>query len=70
MNDPEREQQAWQQVAEHVEPDEKRRRGMAAALQRYYLARGLQRDGGSHDAGDGPVSAIDPIDPAAGVRDV
>ena len=70
MSDPEREQEAWQRVAAQVEPDEKRRRGLAAALQRYYLARGLQRDGGSHDTGDGPVLAIEPIDPAGGVRDL
>ena len=32
MNDPEREQELWQRVAAAGQPDEKKRRGMAAAL--------------------------------------
>ncbi|HEY4442293.1 MAG TPA: hypothetical protein VGN14_17665 [Candidatus Elarobacter sp.] len=68
MSDPEREQEAWQRVAERVEPDEKRRRGMAEALRRYYLARGLQVSGGAHDGDDAPLSSIDPIDRIVGTE--
>ncbi|MDB6009282.1 MAG: hypothetical protein JWL65_1532, partial [Gammaproteobacteria bacterium] len=41
MNDPEREQELWQRVAAAGQPDAKKRRGMAAALERYYQAIGL-----------------------------
>lgn len=63
MNDPEREQEAWQRVAAAQQPDEKRRRGMAAALERYYTAIGLQRTGRRHGGGDGESPAVDPIAP-------
>ena len=64
MDGPEREQQLWQQVAASRQPDEKRRKAMREALERYYLARGLQRGGAGASGGDEPVSRIDPIEGA------
>ena len=62
MDGPEREQELWQQVAASGQPDEKRRKGMREALERYYLARGLQHGGAGSSGGDEPVSRIDPIE--------
>ncbi|GAC1579663.1 MAG: hypothetical protein NVS3B7_13780 [Candidatus Elarobacter sp.] len=61
MDGPEREQELWQEVAAAQQPDEKRRRGMREALERYYLARGLQGSG-QGAGGDGGIDAIDRID--------
>ncbi len=62
MDEPEREQELWQRVAAEQQPDEQRKRGMQAALERYYRAVGLlragRRDGGRDDA----LSPIDPVD--------
>ncbi len=62
MDGPEREQELWQRVAAEQQPDEKRRAGMRAALERYYQAVGLLRSGRRDGTRDESVSAIDPID--------
>lgn len=62
MDDPEREQELWQRAAAAQQPDEKRKQGMQAALERYYRAIGLLRAGRRDGGGDDALSPIDPVD--------
>jgi hypothetical protein len=62
MDGPEREQELWQRVAAEQQPDEKRKQGMQAALERYYRAIGLLRAGRRDGGGDDPLGQINPID--------
>ena len=56
--------QIWDRVADETEPDEKRREGMRAALERYRIARGLLGGGGQGD------EAIEAVTPVEGVQPV
>jgi hypothetical protein len=68
VNDPEREQELWQRVAAAGQPDAKKRRGMAAALERYYQAIGLRRTGRRHGGDDGEVPGVDPVERIRGTE--
>jgi hypothetical protein len=65
MSDSERELELWQQAAASGQPDEKRRRGIAQALQRYYEAVGLRRTGRRHGEA-AATPGVDPVEPIRG----
>ncbi len=62
MDRPEREPELWQRAAEAQQPDEKRKRGIREALERYYRAVGLLRTGRRYGATGEDVSSVDPIE--------
>lgn len=62
MDESEREQELWQRVAAQQQPDEKRKAGMRAALERYYRAVGLLRSGRRDGTRSEPVAGIDPVE--------
>ena len=64
MNDRDAETELWSRVADAAQPDEKKRRGLRAALERYYQAVGLLRESRRNGPGDEPVGGVEPVDPS------
>ena len=62
MDRPESEPELWQRAAEAHQPDEKRKRGIREALERYYQAVGLLRTGRRYGSTDESSPSIDPVE--------